>query len=354
MNSALKRILIIIGLFLILGAIVSFRLNYFFVETDVQDYTTYIETAKFFAHDSYSQLYVHRIIKPLAPIMVAGLVPFTHSYDQAFMLQVIFFYMLTAGSAFLLFRELFEKDNFWGLAGASLFIFGFPLLGSGLGGYTETGAFFFYITALYTSLLFYKKPSRLFFILTSLLIIIGFFWKVYSAFALVTFVAILLFHPTLSTKKKVGYLLWLIIPFGLIHGVWQWYVEQHFGYTYVSWLKDSGRTTFSFFGEIQKITIVLADLLGIGWLLVPSGIQYFRKLSPEIRKFFIMMTFPLLGIFAWRYISPRLWYPLAPSFIFLSLWGLKNLFYQKYSRVLILVSAVVLNFFWLYLVFPLS
>jgi len=349
------------------------------------DYETYIETSKIFAGETIDQTLSERIVvpsadlissgsydvtptvadafapgdvhanivkavsyrslKPLAPLLTALVHPVL-GYERAFWLQSLVFYFAFIVAIYLFAFEFLE-DRFLAILISLMAILSYPMLKYGVDILTETGGWFFYTFSLWLTLRFVKQPRTSIFFWNVLIVIVGFLWKEYSAVAAAIFGLVILFHPALSWKVKAIYIAVFTALFAAVNVAWETYIFLAYHYTYLSWYAQGGAPGFLL--EFTPVNIVksIAALLGVGWFAVPFGFRKFKLLESGKQRFLkIALPTPFIAL-AWGYISSRLLYVVAPPFLALAVFGIKD--WKRSSQVLFAVSVIAGNLAWLFL-----
>ena len=343
-NKKLFRMIIVF----VCLAIIAFFLKINFVSlTPTSDYTTYIETAKFFSGTSESNIYDYRILKPLQPLVTAFLNIFTKNFDQAFMFQVFIFYLLITVVSVVFFREFFNRDRFLTAAGAAMFLFSFPMLGFGLNLFTETGGWFFYLLALFLTLKFLKKPSEKLVWVNSIVSTLGFLYKEYSIVGYIIANLAIFFAPNLEKEKRIKYFAILNGVFIAVNIFWQAIVYLKYGYTYFDWYIEGGLTGAPAVYNFWFIKRSFFAILLLGWAFVPAALLSINKLDSINKKFlYLLITVPFICLL-WGGVSSRLFYVTAPGLIILSILGIDRVLRNIFLKYILLATIILVNILFL-------
>jgi hypothetical protein len=290
------------------------------------DYVGFIETARLFAGHPEAEQNPARILKPLAPALIAQ-APMALGFERAFLLEVGIFYVLLVLSAYLFFRLFFEGNRWRSIMATALFALSYPMLRYGLDLYTETGALFFYISGLMASLMFLRTPKTTLVWMNALIAASGFLWKEYSVVHFIIFNLIIVFHPLLrhTPKEKIRYLLLFNGLWVVISALWQFVVWTDYHYTYLDWYLGGGVPYFSRGGRFYMLAKSFFALLMIGWVALPFSYRALKALDRQRTMFFgLTLVAPLL-VLAWGAISSRLFYVVTPALIIACVGGIEYL-----------------------------
>ncbi|MCX6787472.1 MAG: hypothetical protein NTY93_03060, partial [Candidatus Kaiserbacteria bacterium] len=286
------------------------------------------------------------ILKPLNPLVVA-VEENAMSPETAFLTQVVVFYFLFLVACYFFGRAfgLAKKESVLLvlILGAS-----YPILKYGVDLYTETGALFFYVLSLALTLWYMRAPGKHVLLANAIVLAIGFLWKEYSAVSALIFGLAILFHPELSRRAKFKDFAILVGLFCVVNLAWQVIVYFQYHYTYLSWYQTAGASGFKSQFTVKNIVKSVGALLGLAWLLVPSGMLHFPTLA-EWQKRFLILTIPVSFMaFLWGNVSSRLFFVMAPAFALfavLTLARIKNS-YLRYGILLLILAG---NIVWLVL-----
>ncbi|MHB8660821.1 MAG: hypothetical protein ACYC75_02720 [Minisyncoccota bacterium] len=343
MNTLIPHRVAIAAILIICALAAIFKLGHIGT-TFNSDYTSYIETARLFSGQPTAALHPERVLKPLAPVVVAAIAPFS-GYSTAFLIEVVFFYLAFALVLYSLAWFFFE-DRWLAFIAALLGALSYPILRYGVDLYTETGAQFFYVLSLVLTLLFIKRPSRKLLIANGLALGIGLLWKEYSVVAGLIFGLILLLQ-NISWRVRIADLALLALisltPTLLV----QLWVYFAYHYTYFNWYLAGGASGFATQFTAHNIIKSVAALLGLAWLFVPFGFRRFRELSVSQKKFLYYVIPASMVALLWGYVSSRLFYVMAPAFILLAVFGISKT--PRWIQICALIFTVAANLIWLML-----
>jgi hypothetical protein len=339
-------VVVALSIILILGACGAFTKLYFFGLTDSSDYQEYVATAKLISGVENASAVPHRLLKPLNPLLVAGLA-MVFNYQTAFILQALVFYFALTATTFFLAREFFD-DIFKSALVALLSALSYPVLKYGVEINAETGALFFYVLSLYLTVRFLKQPRGTIFLANVLVITLGFLWKEYSIVAAIIFGLSLLMHPQLSIRRKAMHVGVYGAIFLTIHASYQTYIYLQYDYTYLSWYLSNAPAGYAH-GEftLRTITKSTAALLGLAWLLVPIGLYHFKTYQLWQRRFLQSALLPPMIGYTWGYVSSRLLYVMAPPFLLVVGMGLAR--FSLKTQIVVVVVVIAANIAWLFL-----
>lgn len=336
-----------LGIILLFAAAAIFvRYANFPFTTWASDSIQYMETAKHFLGQG-GEIYPSRILKPLAPLGVGLISYFTGGNMMTALLAEAAICYVFLGWVIYYLLNLFFHDKKLALIGSILYISSYPLLKYGLDLYTETGAQMFWLLAVCGVINFYRKPSDFNLYLTMLAVIIGMLWKEYSSLGMVFLYLVIIFHPRIAMIEKIKKLALSTIIVGLPLIAWMIIVYLSYHYTYFEWFK-AGVSAPS--GSEYQPFFVLKSIVGVylaGWVLVPLGLIKWREFSAE-QKFLLKCLVPPSFMFLiWTGVSSRLYFVLALLLTLLAVNGLKGFFRGWTARIIIVLSAVAVNFYWL-------
>ncbi len=335
----------IVALFAIDACAMVLKLH-FIPFTPSSDYAQYVGTARALGGEPGAEVSMQRILKPLAPAVVAVGAPIFGGYENAFLFQMLFFYGAMILAMYLLAYEWCE-DHALAVMVTALSALSYPILKYGVDLTTETGAIFFYVISLWLTLRFVREPRRDLFWWNVAAIALGFLWKEYSIVAAIIFGLAILFHASLSVREKAALIAEYAFAFLAVNISWQLYVFEHYNYTYLSWYRSGGAPGFSYEFTIKNLIKSTAALLGLAWLIVPFGIKPARMLEPAKRLFLTIAVPPPFIALLWGFVSSRLFYVIAPPFLLLAALGMKS--WKRSAQLAIVVLTIVANIIWLFL-----
>ncbi len=323
----------------------AFKLHYFGT-TESSDYIEYVATAHAFAGESpLEKAPPNRVLKPLAPLLIALLIPFLGDHDATLFQSLVFYLALVALMYFFAYE--FLRDHYLAFLATLLVSLSYPMLKYGVDIFTETGAIFFYTLSLFLTLRILRAPRPSLIIINAIVIAVGFLWKEYSIVAGVTFGLVLLFHPTLSRAEKWKY----IFVFGAIGALiaipWQIFVALKYHYWYGSWYHSNAGPGFAMEFTLKNVLKSIAAVLGLAWLLVPLGFKKRNFLEVPQTRFLQLSTWPPFMALAWGYISSRLFYVMAPPILMLGMHGMRE--WPRRSQTIAAAIIIAANIAWLFL-----
>ncbi len=334
----------ILAALFVVGAVAVFVKLQFIGVTPSSDSHEYIQTAMYLNGESDSPS-VYRILKPLGPVLVAIIGPWT-GYQEALIVQSVLFYFLLIVASFLLAYEFF-RDRRLAVYFVLLIALSYPILKYGIDVYMESGALFFYVFSLYLTLRFAKTPSNTLLVANIATVALGFMMKEYSVVSGVIFGFVILFHPDLSLRRKCASIGLFAAAIAATSIPVQIYTYVNFGYSYFQWYTVAGNSGFSSEFTIKNIIKSTAALIGLAWLLVPFGLRAIPTLdSPRRRFLYAALPTPFMG-YAWGYVSSRLLYVLAVPFLLVALMGMRN--WSTRAQYAFMTLAVSANLAWFFL-----
>jgi hypothetical protein len=332
---------------MIIDAIVFFIKFHYFTLEYTNDYTSYIETAKLFSGITVSPIPYHRILKPLQPLLTAGINLFVHDFETSFFIQVFITYILLIPVTFLFFAEFFKKRKFLTVASVCLFVFGYPLLRFGIDPFIEIGAWLFYMLALYCAVRFYNEPKMQWVWLGMAISVLGFFYKEYSIVSFLIFNCTILIVDGIDRKTKIKFLLIFNLPFIFINALWQLIIFEIFHYNYLTWYMKGGIAGASVLYHASYIMRSLFAILLAGWAFIPAFFLRPLHVNKKQILFLIPLTIIPFICLLWGSVSSRLFYVTAPGLIILSVLGINRIAKYTWLKYVILICIVALNFVFL-------
>ena len=337
-------------LLVVVAAVAAFLKLHVFGTTVSSDYLEYIQTAEAFAGDSGEEPSPNRILKPLAPALVALLSP-VFGFDDAMLFQALVFYLAFSFVMFLLAREFLEDDRL-AFCTALMATLSYPMLKYGIDVLIETGAIFFYALSLLFTVRFLKRPHVGELLVNVLVVSLGFLWKEYSVVSGAVLGMAILFHPSLATRAKALMVSLYVGIFLAIHVPWQWYVYEMHGFTYLTWYGQNAGPGFATEFTLKNIVKSTAAVIGLAWLLVPFAVKQYSHLSRAQRRFLTFAAPPPFIGYAWGYISSRLLFVLAPPFLLVAGVAMKT--WRPSVRYLVTAAVVAGNLAWLVLSYSIA
>lgn len=344
--SYISRPTVFILLALVMSAGGAALKLHYFGTTESSDYIEYVATAHAFSGDTeLSHAPPNRVLKPLAPLLIATLSPLLGD-KGATLLQSLVFYLALVVLMYLFSYE-FLRDHYLAFLSTLMVSLSYPMLKYGVDIFTETGAVFFYTLSLFLTLRILRAPRLSLIVINALVIAVGFLWKEYSIVAGVTFGLVLLFHPTLSRAEKWRYMFAFGAIGALITIPWQIFVALKYHYWYGSWYHSNAGPGFAMEFTLKNVLKSIAAVLGLAWLLVPAGFLKRGALDDAQRRFLQISVWPPFMALAWGYISSRLFYVMAPPFLMLAAWGMRD--WRRSTQTLTVALIIAANVGWLFL-----
>lgn len=276
------------------------------------DTAQYIETARLFSGDTTAKPHGNRLLKPLAPLAMALLVPYTGDLTVALALLSAIGYLLLAPIIYaFLYTLLHRRDE--ACIGALVYLGSYPMLFYGLDLYTETGAWLFHLVGLlYAARYFLVEASYRYVALSSLATTLGFLWKEYTALSGLALVLCILL-ARVPTRTKLAHLATsALIALPVLIG-WQLYVYTTYGYTYLDWFltghgEPDATSQYSPFYVLKS----LFALMLLGWGLVALGLARWHTFTRDERTMITICGVTSCGFLSWGYVSSRLYFVLMP------------------------------------------
>jgi hypothetical protein len=124
------------------------------------------------------------------------------------------------------------------------------------------------------------------------------------------------------------------------------YLAYH--YTYLDWYVRGGASGFATEFTLRNLVKSIGALLGLAWVFVPFGAVSTRNLSLAEKRFLQYTIGSSLVCLAWGYVSSRLFYVMAPSFILLALLALRR--FPAWAQYTAIAGIVTANIVWLVMV----
>ena len=332
----------ILALFVV-GAFAAYaRLSYIGVSPQ-GDYQGYIDAAKFIGGEQVDSVPYFRLIKPLNPLLISALHP-SMGYMNAFILQSLIFYFAFIVVMYLFAYEFFE-DRALSILMTLLAMLSYPILRYGIDLLIETGALFGYVLSLWLTMRFLRVPNMRIFLWNVIAITLGFLWKEYAIVNAIIFGLVILLHPDLARVTKAKYIAWFAGIFLAVHIPWQLYMFFAYHYTYIAWYAHTGTAGYGTLFTPVNIIKSTGAILGLAWLTVPAGLLKVRSLE-KWKQLFLMIALPIpfMG-YVWSTICSRTLYVMAPTFLLLSLMGMRS--YSRTVQIAIVCAAILFNVAWL-------
>ncbi len=342
-QSSTVRVVIFL---LTLCAIGAFLKVYFVGVTYSNDYAEYVQTAQYLGGDHSVAVIPHRLLKPLNPLLIAGLAHFG-DYETVFLIQAIILYAAFVIAMYYFARQFLE-NTFTSALIAGYVALSYPMLKYGIDILTETGALLFYVISLLLTMLYLKQPSWRLVLVNAFVVTIGFLWKEYSVVSAVIFGLAILFHAVVPLKQRIAYIAAYAAIFLGVHLPLQIYVFLAHGYTYLSWysVAVNGAILQNEF-TLKNIIKSTAALLGVLWLAVLPGFSHYRSLTPWQRRFWQVSIAPPFMAYAWGYVSSRLLFVMAPPFLLVA--GVAMRDWSRSAQITIFLLAISANITWFFL-----
>ena len=342
----LSKMFVYISLALVLSACAATLKLHYFGTTKSSDYVEYVATAHAFAGEiPITEAPPYRVLKPLAPSLIATLNTFLPDESAVLFQSLLFYFALVVLMYFFAYE--FLHDHHLAFLATLMVSLSYPMLKYGVDIFTETGAVFFYVLSLLYTLRMLRTPRLSLVILNALAVGIGFLWKEYSVVAGITFGLTLLFHPHLTMKEKVNYVLLFGGVVALINAPWELWVYLKYHYWYGMWYQSNAGPGFALEFTLKNVLKSIAAVLGLAWLLVPVGVYRWKTLDLPRLRFLQIATLPPFMALSWGYISSRLFYVMGPPFLMLGMQGMRQWprLWQN-AATIIIVGA---NITWLFL-----
>jgi 4-amino-4-deoxy-L-arabinose transferase-like glycosyltransferase len=327
---------------------------FFFGLTRTGDTGTLLGAVNFFKYGE--PLVVHRILRPLGPLIVL-IFNSIFNLESSLFLENIIFYLLSAVIIYFFTNLFFNKKT--SLYSALLFASSYAVLKNGLALQTDMGTYFFYLLSLYLILyLFHKeyKPSDI--ILVGFLSGLGVLMKESAGMGIVFFVLYCFFDNRINLKRKMRYIL-LFSSFYLVPLIInQIYVYLTTGYTYLDWYLYNSATYSSkphhtLYWLVR--TFFSAFTLIIPFFFIGLYKEFIKKRIKRLKLYLFILISSSIPILVWPHFDPRLTFILFPLIIPLSSFGV--VIFSKwiserlklkstsslYVEILILVLFVICN-----------
>jgi len=328
----------VIALTLIMCVCVFVRLLAFPL-TYTTDSEGYVATANLLLGEETATVYGERILKPLAPGVVAVFSLVGFSPEFALLLQALLLYFVLGWVVFWFGYELFKRPDY-ACALAIIVVTSYPIFRYGINYYTETGIWALYFATLAVIVRWMRAPSFQLLSVISMLLLLGLLWKEYAVLTGLIFALAILFQQKFSLLEKfhaflqTGFL--VLIPWG----IWQYAVFHLYDYSYINWLAI-GSSSSAYTSEYTLFNVaktVIALLMAV-WPLVFLGVYQWGKMSTLARRMLLLMVVPSFGFLLWGFVSSRLFFALVPLIAPLAVLGFMSLpnIRIKYSVVLLVL-----------------
>jgi len=339
-----------VALLVVMALGVSFVRIYYMPLSYTTDAIGYVATADFLLEKPEAVFYGERLIKPLAPAVIALLSFLGMSTVDALLFQAVFLYVVLGITSYAFGWVLF-RDKTQAFLTSFFVLFSYPMVRYGLDYYTETGAWALYFASLAGIVLWYQRPLPRILWFVALTILLGILWKEYSFLVGLALGLVILFHAGLSLKSKAYAILQCIFVIVIPWLLWQYYVYTSFGYTYVDWLiigtnPDAYHSEYSLL-SVGKSLFVL--LLGY-WLFVVYGLMQWRTIPTLVKSYTYFLLVPSCGFLLWGYVSSRLFFSLVPLVVPLAVVGVVAITHKR-LRWLLVVGLGVFHAMLLYISF---
>ncbi len=301
-----------------------------------------------------AEIDAHTMTRILKPLPLWGIMALSDvlglDLRQAFIVESIFCYLALAAAIYYLLKLFFGSayGKHLLVAGSLLFVCSYPMLRGGISMLVEAGAILSYVLAIYFIIKFYHRPILKYFLLANFIIIAGFMWKEYSALAGALFFLVIVFHPVLTARRKIGWLAAYAVLSLALFLPWQIYAYEKFGYTLVDWYKQGQPASYMLSSIYYAAKSLFAVYLA-GWLFVVAGAWRWRSLLRE-QKFLLKVIIAVsLMIFIWKSIDSRLYYVTAVPLTIMAVMGIKRLINRRGYYTIAIVYGLVLgiNYLWL-------
>lgn len=302
----------------------------------------YIETARLFSGDTTAMPHGNRLLKPLAPLAMVLLAPYTGDLTVALALLSALGYLLLVPIVYAFLYTLLHQRN-EAFIGTLLYLGSYPLLFYGLDLYTETGAWLFHLIGLlYAARYFLVEASYRSVALSSLATTLGFLWKEYTVLSGLALVLCILLTRIPMRTKLAHLAVSALIALPVLIG-WQLYVYATYGYTYLDWFltghgEPDATSQYSPFYVLKS----LFALMLLGWGLIALGLARWHTFTRDERTVIAICGITSCGFLSWGYVSSRLYFVLAPVLALFA--GRGSTLLPRWARYacLLLVLAVAL------------
>jgi hypothetical protein len=316
------------------------------------DLQTFLDGAKYFAGEG-SVIGGDKILKPF-PVLVVALIHIISGMDilNSFNFFVFGSYVAMALAAAFLFYIFFEQNKLQTLTGTFIVIFSYPILKYGIDPNSETIAlaFVYFSTAL---TLIYNRTEKIRYLLLALFFILfGFLWKEYSAVVgiLLFFIVVHKFYLNYMSGiiryKEILIVTFIPLVFLVSWNVFTYYV---FNFTYIDWIGMNQKVGFTQFTFYYLAKSIFGTLM-FSWFLVLVALLKYNLIKPQQRSEIILISMVSPIVFAWGYVSSRLFFPVTIPFIILAVFGYSficNRFGRK-AYILLMIIYIVTCFAWVF------
>jgi hypothetical protein len=331
-----------LGVLIAAAGLAAFAKLYWIGVDTGEDYPGYLFAAKYF-QGLNAEPPPFRILKPLAPMLVAALQP-AFGYQYAFIVQAVFFYLALVIAMYLFAVEFFD-DWFPATLATALVAFSYPVLKYGLDLRIETGAWFFYVLSLWLTLRFIKRPTIGVLLVNAVVIAIAFLWKEYAVVSGAALALTVVLHPTLTLRNKAVFLGAFAAVFLAANVPWQIFMLSNFHYSYFDFYTSKNLPGFRVEYTLKNLVKSTAGVLALGWVTVPLGLMRIRTMDSARKQFLYAALPPPFIAFGSGHVESRLFYVLGPPFAIVSIIGMGNWHCRR--QAVFVAAAVAANIAWL-------
>lgn len=324
-------------------------LVFFVPKLNHTDTAQYVSTIKHISGDSGSELFVHRLLKPL-PILISSFLSPVLSPQNALVAQNFVFYLLAVWLVFLFIYHFYqnEKQAFYGTI---LYVGAFPMLAYGLASLTDMPGWFFYLFSILIALNFLKKPKLATAFLSGFVAGFGMLFKENVAAAPIFFAALVFIAAQLPFREKLKYILVFGAAFLIFPAINSIVIYNLYSFTYLDWYKmawDHPTQSFYWVGPL-RIIVEIGRVLSIAWIFVLGGIIKEAVVKNKERlKILLVLLFPSLSFFVWSFPHNRMMFIAAPLLVLLGSFGLlrnyKNPKINTFIEIALLLVYVSINY----------
>ena len=194
----------------------------------------YISAANFIMTGNFEDIGLHRLLRPLGPILSIPFVPFVGSVANGFLAENCIFLILSSVLVFLISKEIYNNEKV-AFFSSVLFSSSWVVLLYGLTVLTDMGAYFFIILGIYLTLIFFKKDGNYKFLsIIGLICGLGILMKENAVMGALFFALMLLLSKT-DIKRKIERLLVFSFAFSIPIVINSAIMYYFFNYTYLDW-----------------------------------------------------------------------------------------------------------------------
>lgn len=305
----------------------------------------YINAVNFITTGS-GNVHLHRLLRPLGPLLAAVFTPFVGNVTNGFLAENSIFLILSSGLIFLITKEIYNNEKV-ALFSSILFSSSWIVLFHGLAVLTDMGAYFFITLDIYLTLLFFKKDRDYKFLLVLGLICgLGLLMKENSVVGALFFVLMLLLSKN-AMKRKIEWLFVFSFAFLIPILINSAIIYYFFNYTYLDWyLYNVGEyaTTHNYI----YIIFGLGSVFNMIFPFFVIGLYNQLKNKANLKLYISLLISSFIPVLLWPVQSdPRFSFIVFIGMIPLSSYGIKlfcDYFDTQASKIAITILVIGILF----------